>query len=99
MFWSRLVFLLILFTLSLSLLLSYHCYCYCCYYYYFNRFTKAYLDAKGIRVPFHRVRMSLGRVDGAAATLRLGNTVQRREYRVASPNSLWHFDGNHKLIK
>ena len=27
------------------------------------------------------------------------NTVRRREYSVASPNQLWHIDGNHCLIR
>jgi hypothetical protein len=27
------------------------------------------------------------------------NTIRRRQYSVAGPLSLWHIDGNHKLIR
>ena len=50
-------------------------------------------------MPYHRVRLALLRVDAAGVALRFGNTIQRRVYRVNAPNSLWHFDGNHKLIR
>ena len=30
--------------------------------------------------------------------LRYSLPVRRRSYNVRSPNSLWHIDGNHKLI-
>ncbi|XP_063438044.1 uncharacterized protein LOC134719043 [Mytilus trossulus] len=46
-----------------------------------------------------RVREALVRLDPAAVAMRWCDTVQRRKYRVAGPNSLWHIDGNHKLIR
>ena len=41
------------------------------------------------------------RVDPGGAALRAvrTNVHQRRQYSVAGGNSLWHFDGNHKLIR
>lgn len=57
----------------------------------------ARLAAMGVRVQRRRVRESLIRVNpaGAAYTHRL----HRRTYSVAGPNSLWHIDVNHKLIR
>ncbi|CAL8258413.1 unnamed protein product [Arctogadus glacialis] len=47
-----------------------------------------------------RVRSSMLRVNPAAAAARtMSQTLQRRAYRVAGPNSLWHIDGNHKFIR
>ena len=44
-------------------------------------------------------RTCLHRVDPANVQLRQQNTIRRRVYHVAGPNSLyWHIDGNHKLI-
>jgi hypothetical protein len=41
------------------------------------------------------------RVDPGGAALRAvrTNVHQRRQYSVAGPNSLWHFDGNHKFVR
>uniref|UniRef100_A0A4W5Q2M0 Integrase catalytic domain-containing protein n=1 Tax=Hucho hucho TaxID=62062 RepID=A0A4W5Q2M0_9TELE len=40
------------------------------------------------------------RVNPRAAALRaMSQRLHRRSYRVAGPNSLWHLDGNHKLIR
>ena len=54
-----------------------------------------------MKVTRQRVRDAMQRVDPGGAALRsvLMNVHQRREYSVAGPNSLWHFDGNHKLIQ
>ncbi|XP_033971364.1 uncharacterized protein LOC117470659 [Trematomus bernacchii] len=47
-----------------------------------------------------RVRDSMRRIDPEAAALRaMSQRLHRRAYRVAGPNSLWHLDGNHKLIR
>ena len=46
-----------------------------------------------------RLRASIQRVDPHATALRRRETVQRRVYSVDGPNSLWHIDGNHKLIR
>ena len=48
-----------------------------------NRQMMGILLSKGIKVKQHRVRESRG----------------RRTYSVPSPRSLWHIDGNHKLIR
>ncbi|KAK5861621.1 hypothetical protein PBY51_023003 [Eleginops maclovinus] len=35
----------------------------------------------------------------AAALRAMSQRLHRRAYQVAGPNSLWHLDGNHKLIR
>lgn len=46
------------------------------------------------------MRASVIRVDPAGAAQRaMSHRLHRRAYRVAGPNSLWHIDGNHKLIR
>ncbi|CAM4598776.1 unnamed protein product [Leuciscus chuanchicus] len=60
-----------------------------------------HLRARGIRVQRRRVKESMHRVDPRGVmmhTLRL-QTRRRRQYSVPAPNSLWHIDGNHKLIR
>ena len=39
------------------------------------------------------------RVDPGGAAVRASMTNKRRTYAVAGPNSLWHIDGNNKLIR
>lgn len=39
------------------------------------------------------------RVDPCGVQQRMRNILHRREYKVKGPNSLWHIDGNHKLIR
>ena len=39
------------------------------------------------------------RVDPSGVESRSRNVLHRRVYRVAAPNSLWHDDGYHKLIR
>ena len=39
------------------------------------------------------------RVEPEGVTVRWTSAVQRRKYSVFSPLSLWHLDGNHKLIR
>ena len=57
-----------------------------------------HLHREGICVQRWRVRASIHRVDPVNTALRRSGTVQRRVYRVAGPNAVWHIDGNHKLI-
>ena len=52
-----------------------------------------------LRVQRRRVRESLTRVDPVNAALRWGIVVSRRKYSVPWPNSLWHLDGHHSLIR
>lgn len=63
-------------------------------------FVRASLRSRGLLVQRSRVRESMLRINpGAAATRALLHRPQRRVYHVAGPNSLWHLDGNHKLIR
>ena len=38
-------------------------------------------------------------IDPSGIEMRLRRCLHRRQYSVASPNSLWHIDGYHKLIR
>ena len=57
------------------------------------------LRSCGIRVPRQRIRASLRRVDPSGIQGRCRGVLHRRRYQVVSPNSLWHLDGYHKLIR
>lgn len=57
------------------------------------------LHIRGVRVQRSRLRASLHRINPQAIHLRRRQTVRRRVYSVDSPNSVWHLDGNHKLIR
>lgn len=46
-----------------------------------------------------RLRGSIKRADPVGQRLRSINPIRRRVYNVRSPLSLWHMDGNHKLIR
>ena len=58
-----------------------------------------YLHSQGHHVQRWRVRESLLRVDPWGVEQRTRNILHRRQYQVKGPNSLWHIDGNHKLIR
>lgn len=58
-----------------------------------------YLAARNIRIPRQRVRESLQRVDPLGVAARKCRSIHRRVYCVSRPLALWHFDGNHKLIR
>jgi len=57
------------------------------------------LRDRGIRIQQMRVRKSMQRVDPCGAIVRWFDTIHRRAYHVQGPLSLWHIDGNHKLIR
>ena len=57
------------------------------------------LRAQGVCVQRERVRASLHRTDPQGVKIRLRKALHRRQYSVKSPNSLWHIDGYHKLIR
>ena len=57
------------------------------------------LRARGIHIQRERVRQCLRRVDPIGTALRWRPVLFRRKYSVPTPNSLWHIDGNHKLIR
>lgn len=59
----------------------------------------AHLNTLGVNVQRSRLRTSIHRVDPHTVELCHRVTVRRRVYSVDGPNSLWHIDGNHKLIR
>ncbi len=59
----------------------------------------AHLSTFGLRLQRHRVRESLYRVDPLGVEQRSRRLLHRRKYKVPGPNSLWHIDGHHKLIR
>ncbi|KAG9262088.1 hypothetical protein AMEX_G23799 [Astyanax mexicanus] len=62
--------------------------------------VRARLAGEGILVQRRRVRQSVIRTNPEGAALRtMSHRLHRRTYKVAGPNSLWHVDGNHKLIR
>ena len=65
------------------------------------RRMKGFLTARGINLQWEHVRSSLWRIDPEGIILRSMqlNLVNRRRYFVPGPLSLWHLDGNHKLIR
>lgn len=59
------------------------------------------LNAQGIHIQRQRIQDSMRRVDPNGVLMRTFqlNPRRRRRYSVPAPNSLWHIDGNHKLIR
>ncbi|KAF3859014.1 hypothetical protein F7725_021413 [Dissostichus mawsoni] len=57
------------------------------------------LRSRGLRVQHWRVRQSLHQVDPIGRSFRRRHAIRRRVYSVQVPNQLWHFDGNHKLVR
>lgn len=57
------------------------------------------LRSQGYRIQRYRVRDSIRRVDPSGVEARVRRVLHRRKYHVRSPNSLWHLDGYHKLIR
>ena len=62
-------------------------------------YISGYLRSLGLRVQRHRIRECMTRVDPVNTSLRWGIVVCRRKYFVPWPNSLWHLDGHHSLIR
>ena len=58
-----------------------------------------HLSSLGYRIQRARVRESLYRVDPLGIEQRSRRLLHRRKYKVPGPNSLWHIDGNHKLVR
>ena len=63
------------------------------------RMMEGHLLSRRYRLPQVRIRESLHRVDPEGIAARWAIAIQRRRYSVMSPFSLWHIDGNHKLIR
>ena len=61
-----------------------------------NKQMLGHLYSRGFRVQQIRVRESIW---GVGSIMRRLSAIHRRQYRVAAPLSLWHIDGNHKLIR
>ena len=59
----------------------------------------AHLNSIGYHLQRRRIRESLYRVDPLGVEQRTRCLLHRRKYSVAGPNSLWHIDGHHKLIR
>ena len=60
---------------------------------------QGHLRRLNINVRRQDLRESIHRVDETNTQLRRANVVKRRVYSVDHPNSVWHLDGNHKLIR
>lgn len=60
---------------------------------------QGHLRSANIYVQRHRVRESMVRTDPVGSSMRWFNTITRRVYSVPGPNSLWHIDGLHCLIR
>ena len=56
------------------------------------------LESKGIHVSTTRLRECLSNLDPHFNS-RWAKPIRRRVYSVPYPNSLWHIDGNHKLVR
>ena len=64
-----------------------------------SKLLAGYLRSVNIHVQRSRIRESLSRVDALGVLARGCRAVHRRVYSVSRPLALWHFDGNHKLIR
>ena len=60
---------------------------------------QGHLLHRGGRVQQHRIRESQRRIDPSGVISRRLHTIRRRMYKVRAPRSLYHMDGNHKLIR
>ena len=64
-----------------------------------NRQMCGHLLARGLRVQQHRVREIQRKIDPNGSIMHRLSTINRRAYQVPGPKSLYHIDGNHKLIR
>ena len=60
---------------------------------------QGHLKDAGVRVQRHRIRQSVARTDPIRRKIRWHQVLSRRSYFVPGPNSLWHIDGHHSLIR
>jgi hypothetical protein len=61
-------------------------------------YFQSYLRSHHIRVPRHRIRKVVAKVDNVGINLRTRTPIARRKYVVSAPNAMWHCDGHHKAI-
>ncbi|XP_062870184.1 uncharacterized protein LOC134332458 [Trichomycterus rosablanca] len=64
-----------------------------------NEMMRGMLHARGLLVPRRKVREMMVRINPMATARRWSSAVSRRVYHVPYPNSLWHIDGNMRLIR
>ena len=62
-------------------------------------YISGYFKSIGICIQRRRVRESINRLDPMHSALRWGILISRRTYFVPWPNSLWHIDGHHSLVR
>lgn len=62
-------------------------------------YVTGYLRSIGLHIQRQRIRDCMARLNPDNAVLRWGMVVARRRYNVPWPNSLWHLDGHHSLIR
>ena len=60
---------------------------------------QGYLKSRGIFVQRHTIRQSVLPTNPIRALTRWQQVISRRSYSVPGPNSLWHIDGHHSLIR
>ena len=58
-----------------------------------------HLRSQGVHVQRQRLRQSVARTDLICRRARWHQTLSRRAYSVPGPNSLWHIDGHHSLVR
>lgn len=58
-----------------------------------------HLRSRGVRVTRQALRDSIHRIDHSNVLSRRHDVIRRRIYSVGHPNSVWHIDGHHKLIR
>jgi hypothetical protein len=64
-----------------------------------ERLMTGHLISRGIHIQRSRMRASIHRVDPVNTAIRRMVTIRRRVYYADGPNSVWHVDGHHKLIR
>ena len=64
-----------------------------------QRSLERYLRNLGLRIQHCKLQNSLMRVDPSGVCKHLRQSLHQRKYSVAMPNSLWHIDGLHRLIR
>lgn len=64
-----------------------------------ERSVTGYLRSQDLHIQRERIRQSIRRVDPLCVEERARCVLYRRRYNVEAPNSMWHLDGYHKLIR
>ena len=64
-----------------------------------ERSVTGYLRSQSHRIQWERIRQCIRCINPFGVELRARGVLHRRRYHVEAPNSLWHLDGYHKLIR